>query len=50
MTIKKDPPKNIKSKLYIIAYYISIIYVDKKTKYIYDLTRLDKDKIYLKYD
>lgn len=32
IAIKKDPPKNLKSKLYIIAYYTSIIYVDKKSK------------------
>jgi len=52
MAIKKDPPKNLKSKLYIISYYISIIYVDKKTKYKYNLTRFDcsEDKVKLKYE
>ena len=32
MQIKKDPPKNYKSKLYIIAYYSTVKQVEKKQK------------------
>lgn len=38
--IKKDPPKNYKSKLYIIAYYTSVNWADKRFKYKQNLNKI----------
>jgi len=32
MQIKKDPPKNYKSKIYVIAYYLTVNQVENKQK------------------
>lgn len=38
-TIKEMPPKNLESKLFIIAHYLAVKYADKKNK-----LRVDMEK------